>query len=319
MTERLTLLLTSAGRRVELAECFRESARELGIGLRLLACDMNPRLSAACLHADKSFEVPSAISPDYVDRLLSIVAAEGVDVVVPTIDPELPPLAAARDRFAAAGADLSVSSSQLVDMARDKLATATFLEEAGIPAPRTTCLAHARSTAWAGPVFAKPRHGSSGRHARAVASVELVEDPGEPMVVQELLRGTEFTVNLYFDRSGRMLAAVPHERLRVRAGEVEKGITRRSATLQAIAGRLAEVLPSPRGALCFQAIVDDAGRTSVFEINARFGGGYPLAHRAGAAFTRWLLEERLGRTPAPTEWTPDLLMVRHDRAIFVQQ
>src|SRR3546814_3233582 len=90
-----------------------------------------------------------------------------------------------------------------------------------------------------------------------------------------------------------MRTSVPHERIRVRAGEVEKGVTRRLPQLQDLAERIAAALPGPRGALCFQAIVDDNGDASVFEINARFGGGYPLAHRAGAAFGRWLMEERL--------------------------
>src|SRR3546814_3383661 len=68
-----------------------------------------------------------------------------------------------------------------------------------------------------------------------------------------------------------MRTSVPHERIRVRAGEVEKGVTRRLPQLQDLAERIAAALPGPRGALCFQAIVDDNGDASVFEINARFG------------------------------------------------
>src|SRR3546814_4218985 len=90
-----------------------------------------------------------------------------------------------------------------------------------------------------------------------------------------------------------MRTSVPHERIRVRAGEVEKGVTRRLPQLQDLAERIPAALPGPRGALCFQAIVDDNGDASVFEITARFGGGYPLARPAAEAFGRWLLAERL--------------------------
>src|SRR3546814_1211759 len=111
---------------------------------------------------------------------------------------------------------------------------------------------------------------------------------------------------MFFDRSGGLRAAIPHERVQVRAGEVEKGITRRVPRLEALARRIAAILPAPSGALCFQAIVAPDGEASVFEINARFGGGYPLAHRAGAPFTRWLMEEALGfPSSADDDWRED--------------
>jgi carbamoyl-phosphate synthase large subunit len=110
---------------------------------------------------------------------------------------------------------------------------------------------------------------------------------------------------------------IPHLRYEVRAGEVAKGITRRHAQLEAVAWALGEALPEARGALCFQAIVDAAGRAVVFELNARFGGGYPLAHRAGARFTQWLLEETSGLPlSAHNDWHDGVLMLRYDHAAF---
>src|SRR3546814_7654179 len=66
---------------------------------------------------------------------------------------------------------------------------------------------------------------------------------------------------MFFDRSGGLRAAIPHERVQVRAGEVEKGITRRVPRLEALARRIAAILPGPSGALCFQAIVAPDGRS----------------------------------------------------------
>jgi len=58
----------------------------------------------------------------------------------------------------------------------------------------------------------------------------------------------------------------------------------------------------------------------VFEINARFGGGFPLAHRAGARFSRWLLEDVLGlQSSAQNNWQEDLVMLRYDAAIFLER
>lgn len=318
----LAILLTSAGRRVELLECFRSAADAMGVRLAVHACDLEPDMSAACRRADHAHAVPRATDPGYAEAVLGIVRNHGIGLVVPTIDPELLPLAAARPAFAAAGCALGISSTQLVEMARDKQLTSEFLSAHGIAAPRSARLeaALAEPDAWRGPLFLKPCHGSSGRGARPVA--QLSELAGteflEPMLVQEQLTGPEFTVNCYFDAGHVLRSAVPHERLRVRAGEVEKGITRRVDELTHMARQLAEALPGPRGALCFQVMRGTDGQFRMFEINARFGGGYPLAHRAGAPFTRWMIEEALGLpTSASDRWTSGVMMLRHDTSFFV--
>jgi carbamoyl-phosphate synthase large subunit len=63
---------------------------------------------------------------------------------------------------------------------------------------------------------------------------------------------------------------------------------------------------------------DGAAGPKVIEINARFGGGYPLADHAGAHFAKWLLEEVSG-LPASCHdnWHSGVLMLRYDEAIFV--
>ena len=318
----LRLLVTSAGRRVELINTFRDAARELGVALDVLACDLAPDLSAACHSADRSFAVPRAASADYPEAVLDIVRAHAVDLLVPTIDPELLPLATTRKAFEAAGCTLALSEAGLVAMAGDKLATASFLAAHGIPAPATVTIEEARGAPdkWPGPMFIKPRFGSAGRNTRAVSSAAAlaeVEIP-EPMLVQALLEGDEYTVNVFFDGQGRLVTAVPHRRLAVRAGEVEKGVTERVPELIALAEHLAAVLPEPRGALCFQAMRQADGHFAMFEINARFGGGYPLAHRAGAPFARWLLEERLGLpSTARDDWREGVSMLRYDAAVFL--
>jgi carbamoyl-phosphate synthase large subunit len=316
----LRILVTSAGRRVELVNCFRAAAAGLGIDAEMLACDLKPALSAACHGADRAFAVPRADDAGYAGAILEICRREGVALVVPTIDPELLPLSLAAAEFAALGCTLAASAPALIEIARDKLATALFLEAHGIPSPRTAVAeaAIADPAAWDWPLFVKPRHGSAGRGVGPVAAPGDIDISGEPMVVQALLRGAEFTVNIYCDRSGALRCAVPHERLQVRAGEVEKGITRAAADLRTLARRIAAVLPGPYGALCFQAVVDAAGAASVFEINARFGGGYPLADRAGAHFARWLIEAARGLpSTANDDWQAGLMMLRYDAAVFV--
>lgn len=317
----LTIMISSAGRRGELLQCFRASAAELGISLTILACDLEPEWSAACQLADRCFAVPRADSDDYIPALLSLCKAQGVDLLIPTIDTELLPLSENLHRFREAGIWVSVGDPAFVQMARDKMATALALDALDITTPATFLLAEVRedpgSHQW--PMLLKPNHGSAGRLVSVINSAdELPEVEPEPLIVQQLLSGPEYTINMFFDRSGKATTVIPHRRVRTRAGEVEKGVTERHKSVCHIGWKLGEALEGVRGVICFQAIVTDKG-PFVFEINARFGGGYPLAHAAGAAFARWLLEEAAGLAPtASDDWREGVRMLRYDAAVFDQ-
>jgi carbamoyl-phosphate synthase large subunit len=318
----LRMMLSSAGRRVSLLRSFREAAGALGADLTIFACDMTPEWSPACMEADKAFAAPPAESGEFIPAMLDICKGEQIGLVVPTIDTELLAYSQARDQFSAIGCHVAVSDEPLVQMARDKLATATFLAQAGLPSPRTIALVEVLDGAanLTLPLLAKPRHGSSSRGIMMVHDREqlLGLKKAEPYILQEYLHGREFTISLYFDQEGALKCAIPHERLRVRSGEVEKGITVRDRALQDVAWRLGESLQGARGALCFQVRVDASGAPSIFEINARFGGGYPLAHQAGARFALWMLEERLGLPKTADDgWRDGVLMLRFDDAVFV--
>lgn len=321
-TPHLSVLFTSAGRRLELLRCFRAAAEDLNVELVVLATDLEPDLSAACREADRAFRVTRSHDPKFAEGVLEICARERVSLIVPTIDHDLLPLSLMRARFAEIGTELAISDPPLIEIARDKLKTAEFFASHGIKGPRTGTADDAlrAPSQWPWPLFAKPRHGSAGRSVGVAANAEALANlaQGEPFIVQELLQRPEFTVNMFFDRAGALRCAVPHERLQVRAGEVEKGITRRHPELIATAGAMAEAFPGARGALCFQAMATAGGSFAVTEINARFGGGYPLADHAGAKFAQWLLQEALGEPPsASNDWKEGVLMLRYDAAVFV--
>ncbi len=319
---RVTILISSAGRRVELIRCFRADAKSLGLELRVVAVDVDPEMSSACQAADKCYGVAPCGSPEFLSDLLHICEREEVKLLVPTIDPELSILAEQRQKFEALGTRPLVSSPAVVRIARDKFATAEFLRRNGLPAPRTArireLLRHPDALTW--PTILKPAHGSASIGicvARNIEEAAEVAKNREDYVAQELLKGREFTVNLFFDKNGKLRSAVPHERCEVRAGEVSKGTTRRESRLLDLAWRLGSVLEGAVGVFCFQAMMPEGGEPIVFEINARFGGGYPVAHQAGATFTKWLLEEVTGLPSSANDcWDDGLTMLRYDAAVF---
>lgn len=303
--------------------CFRNDADHLGLSLRILAADLRPELSPACYLADHNFAVPRCLDDAYIPALLRICSREGVQLLVPTIDTELPVLAAHVAAFAAVGTRVMVSSPEVVAIARDKLLTAEVFGRAGVTVPRTCRLTDMveRQDGWSWPAILKPVGGSSSIGLAVVHTWEEARRVGsmrDDYLVQELWSGLEYTVNMFFGRQGVLACVVPHRRLETRGGEVSKGRTERVAVLHAAAEKIAAALPGARGALCFQAILDETGAAGVFEINARFGGGYPLAHRAGATFSKWLLEEALGLpNTASNDWRENVTMLRYDTSVFI--
>ncbi|SPF76931.1 hypothetical protein ALP8811_01948 [Aliiroseovarius pelagivivens] len=316
----LSILICSAGRRVGLVEAFYAAADRLALDLTILACDVDPEHSAACAIADHAFEVPRGDDPAYVDAIKDIVRKFNVALVVPTIDTELLQLAQSLNAFKELGARVHISELSVIEVARDKALTSTVFAKAGVPVPQTMNEAQFRAdpSALTWPVFAKPSGGSASRGLAVYQNIDDVPDRfDEPMIFQDTLEGPEYTINMFVDQSGTLKCVVPHIRLSIRAGEVEKGRTERREDLKEIAQGIAKALPGLRGVACFQIIDDPRFGPRVIEINARFGGGYPLADHAGATFAQWLLEEVCGLPPtANDDWRDGVLMLRYDRAVY---
>ena len=318
----VTVLVSSVGRRSQLVESFRQALSDLGVDGRVLGMDSAPEMAPAAYLVDKCFAVRDCCDPGFIDEVLRIAIEEDVCLIVPTIDTELPVYAANWQRFLEHGITVAISDPETVRIACDKIETHRWLVENGFTAPRQGKPDEVfRNLAlWTFPLILKPRLGSASTGVLMVESLVALRELTEGrqgMIVQEIARGDEYTVNM-FVQDGRCVCAVPHRRLETRGGEVSKGITVRDERLMKLVTTLAERLPGARGALNVQCFVAADGAITIIEINARFGGGFPLANRAGAKFPLWLLEPLLELPGTATdEWQDGLLMLRYDAAVFI--
>lgn len=313
------VLVSSAGRRVELVEAFKSALGDLVPTARVHATDLAPDVSAACRVAHVRSTSLRATDPNFATHLLDYCIANDIGLVVPTIDTELMPLAAARDRFRRAGVVVSVSAPSLVAECRDKRLTGHLFARHDIDYP-----AIYPADALVYPCFAKPIGGSSSIGARLVRSADdlpasVRADPSMMFMAYIDKRFHEVTVDAYYDASGMLRCLVPRQRLEVRAGEVSKGVTRRGGLYAFLVARLS-TMAGARGCLTIQMFVDETQPRYIgLEVNPRFGGGYPLSEAAGASFTRLLVEEvLLGRAiPFFDGWQANLMMLRYDAKILV--
>ena len=315
-----TVLVSSAGRRVSLMRSLREAVAATGQQPRILACDMTWN-AAAMRTADAGFIVPPCTDPAFGEHMAKLCAQEGVGLVVPTIDTELAAWARLRYELTPNGTSVGVSDEVTVRIAADKRLTNGHCRAIGVPCPRqaTAEIVLEQRGVWSLPLVAKPPAGSASQGLRHITSwAELERLVGEDVVVEERAEGIEHTVDVYVDRAGVARCPVVRRRIEVRAGEVSKALVVRDEHLASLAVRTVESLPGAYGPMNVQ-IFADRDQASVIEINARFGGGYPLTWRAGGRHGEWLVREAIDGTVEIGQSRVEygLMMLRWDDEVFV--
>jgi len=315
----LNVLITAGSRRVPLVQAFQRAVRTTGGGTVVIT-DVNP-LSPTVYVADRSFRVPLAADPSYLDAIADICLKEEIGLVIPTIDDELTLFADHAGRFAATGVRVAVSPAETTVACNDKFETARLLAARGLPVAETYLpagLPFERRF----PLFVKPRCGRGGVSAFAARDerelqffLGYVPDP----VVQPYLDGPEFTIDVLCNFSGDLLSVVPRERAVIRAGVVDRGRTTRDARLMDLGAACAKALRFVGAANIQCRLVDE--RPVIFEINPRFSGGIPLTMAAGADFPHMLVQLARGRRVAPAigRFQEGLWMSSYETSVFVPE
>lgn len=314
------VLFTCAGRRVALLEAFRGAMASLGLSGRILVTDITP--TAPTMHrADEGLLVPPIGSDEYLPRLREIVGAYDVRLLVPLTDRDLMLLAEQRDALAQLGCTAMVAPSETMAVCRDKRRFHEMLARTGLPQMRTWTL-EAFLSRPVFPCFVKPVNGSAGIGAGRIDDQEAlrahVATYGADLIVQEYVAGQEFTMDVFRRRDGVVCAVVPRQRLSIRGGEVEKGITVRDDALVEQTLRMISHLPGAWGVMNAQCRRRPDGTALFFEANLRFGGGAPLTIAAGVDLPGMVIREVLGMPVEPRigRFTDNLLMMRYDEAVF---
>lgn len=260
-------------------------------------------LAPALYLADLAVRTLGNRDPGFLADLVAHAERHSIGLLVPTIDTDLPVLADGRAAFERVGCRLAVSSPSFIAISLDKVATGVTFGAAGIAVPRSWVPAVDAMTDLPPDLFVKPRQGSASKDTYRVARGDLdrilgiVPDP----VVQEVLTGSEITIDALLDLDGRPIHYVPRIRIKTLGGESVQGVTLdHDDAVDAWIERVLDVCAATGaiGPLTLQAFLTPAGPV-LSEINARFGGGFPLALEAGGDYPAWLLDMVAGRPIEP--------------------
>ena len=316
------ILITSAGKRVTLVRLFQKAIREAGGGGKVYTADMNPQLAPAGIVSDNCFKVPRVTDKEYINILLGLCRENDIDLVVPTIDTELQILSEQKEYFHQLGVELLVSNPLFIQICRDKRKTGKYLETLGIRVPNSIDKYHPTF-----PLFAKPYDGSLSKDIYVIKSTEdlTVEILNHPklMFMEYIDKDDykEFTVDMYYGKDNCVKAIVPRERVEIRAGEINKGYTRKNYLVEFLK-RSMSYLPGVVGCICIQLFYRESDNDVVgIEINPRFGGGYPLSYYAGADFPKNIVKEYFENQEVDysDNWLDNTLMLRYDSEVIVHE
>lgn len=317
----MNILITSAGQRVSLVKAFQVEIKKRNSNAKVFTVDLNPILAPACHISDGYFTVPRVTDENYIPQLLEICLTNSIKLVIPTIDTELFILSQHKQSFLEKGVVVVVSDSSFIEKCRDKRLTNDLFVECGIAIPKQY-----NKYKLEFPTFVKPYDGSLSKGIFLANSIEDIKD--EHLANKKLMfmqyispaEYDEFTVDCYFDRHSLLKCAVPRKRIFIRAGEINKGVTRKNNILAEFKKKLGS-LKGAIGCLTIQVFYHKKTEDILaIEINPRFGGGYPLSYAAGANYPLWLIQEYMDNLDIDNfdDWKDNLLMLRYDQEVLVE-
>ncbi|MBH1965373.1 MAG: ATP-grasp domain-containing protein [Comamonadaceae bacterium] len=281
---------------------------------QIFMADMDPKATGLYLvPADQRLVVPRGDSPSFVDHTYEACRSLGIELLICTVDAELAPLAHAQARFEAIGVRLPLSPLPALELCRDKLGLLDKLKGV-VPVPDYTVVdADTQNKPHVFPMFAKPRVSAGSRGATVIADAgELRALPQDgSYLLQELLPGDEYSVDVYLKADGAAIAAVPRVRMKTDSGIAVAARTVHDQDVIDAAIRAAQTAGIRYVAnVQFKRAAD--GQANLLEINPRFPGTLPLTAEAGVDLPNLLVAEVSGQS-MPTGLLPfrERMVVRY--------
>ena len=319
MNRAMNILLTSAGRRTYMVQYFKHALGDAG---KVYAG--NSEYTATLQEADGYVITPMIYNPKYIDFLLEYCKEKKVDAVISLFDVDLTKLSDNAQRFEEIGVKLIVSGPTAIHICNDKWMMAKWFERIGIAHPKTYLEYEEAIKAVADgeisfPLFVKPRWGMGSIGVYKVENEEELNvlykkvkktcmetylkyesegDSDRCVLIQEMIRGTEYGMNVLNDLEANYVTHAVIRKESMRAGETDIAITQPTQPFDALAKSLSENLRHI-GNLDVDIIITPNGDMYVIELNARFGGQYPFVHNAGADYPQQIVNWLQGK---PTDF-----------------
>ena len=225
--------------------------------------------------------IPLAHSDNFKYIVKNICQELHIDILVPCVDEELLILSSCHNNDMP---EMLLPSYGFVNLMLDKFEFAVSLKNKGLNIPETTHLSEAKKIGF--PLVIKPKNGRGSRGVMILNSEDEIESykvlfkkDDSALLVQQLIIGTEYTVQVAGDKKGVLKAIIP---VKVKQ---KKGITIRAHTdlnseVIAYCQSFHDIF-HPTGVYNIQCMVTDKGEVFSFEVNPRISTTFCLGLASG--------------------------------------
>ncbi len=271
----------------------------------VIGCDVDATATGQCF-VDEFIIAPYVRDAQaYTAWMRNMVTSRTYDIVIPTVHEELSLLATFVSELSAF---VPLSGPTTLALGADKLFSYEWMAK-HLPqyAPRFVLLKD-WTPGWSADqtLFIKPRAGRGARGCKTATHDELLflqsqDSANDEVVVMEYLPGTEWTVDSYIGKDGKIVYLTPRERTGLAGGISIKGQTvRHSGVIDATKALIAQL--DMAGPVCIQWKADAQGQPKFVEINPRLSGGLMISVAAGINPVTALIEEYEELVPTEQLW-----------------
>ena len=317
----LNILINSTGRRNNLILYFKEA---LGGRGKIYAGDVSSK-TAGIYFADGFIPMLPCDDPAYMDTLEEACKKYDIQAVVSLTDNEMHVISQNEERLSRMGVTIIGSPFKTVECCVDKLFLYRFCETNGFYAPKTYLGYDSFKVGYdkgdiSFPVYIKPRTGSASVDnvvARSMEEVVMYCHVRQDLLIQEYMDAQELGVDIYCDmKSDEVISVFVKDKISMRSGETEKAVSSKHDGLVGILEDFTRKM-GLRGVVDIDLFKRD-GRYYFIDVNPRFGGGYPLAHRCGCDFPAYIIGNLLGQTNEPCigDYKEGLYMFKCEELVF---
>jgi len=313
----MNILITSAGRRDYLVKWFLEALGEKG----QIFVGNSHGISPCFTLTNNHILTPSIYDDQYVPFLMEFCEAHKIKAIVPLHDCDVEQLNLQKEKFSKRGINILGPTAQSSMICHDKWSTYKFLTEASIDTAVSfisleKSIRAIELSQVSFPLILKPRWGMGSinilvahdlielhhKHELLIKEIQsdplfrtYVDEPRTSVIIQEKLNGQEYGLDVLNDFGGNPVCVVPKIKLSMRSGETDAAQIIEDPELKKLGSKIGALL-GHSGNLDIDVFVDN-DRTSILELNCRFGGGYPFSHVAGVNFPGCIVAWLLGEIP----------------------
>jgi len=312
-----TIFMTGGGGAGTIAAT--KALRKLG-KYRIVLGDMD-KWAAGLKFADKAYILPAGKDDRFVGAIRNIISKERVDIFVPLVDEEILKSYELKRYFP--NLLLLLPEYDFAKIALDKWLLIQKLKECSLPYPETR-LATEGSGTIEYPLIVKPRIGRGSKNMMELKSENQIEAykqlsdlSGNEILIQEKIKGKEYTVSAVINGNGDLLSVIPKEVIYKR-GITVTAVTRKNTGISELCTEIQKKL-KPNGPFNVQLILRDDGVPVIFEINPRFSTTIALTMASGVNEIDAIVQNQ-AYSGDPFEFEENLVMTRyHDQLYFGEQ